>query len=126
MNMPKNVRWFEVLLYTSLLLDALSVAFQDRTPTARMTERAITANLLIALGMLVFLLWCVRLAAEHRKSWPRWVLVGALVLSVLSLVQVVAERGMAFDVFIDSVSCTLTALGLYLSFTGDAKDWFDA
>jgi len=76
--------------------------------------------------MLVFLLWCVRLAAEHRKSWPRWVLVGALVLSVLSLVQVVAERGMAFDVFIDSVSCTLTALGLYLSFTGDAKDWFDA
>ena len=31
-----------------------------------------------------------------------------------------------FDVFVDTVSCVLTALGLYLSFTGDAKDWFDA
>src|SRR5437868_5556938 len=34
MNVPKNVLWFEVLLYLSLTLDALSVAFQDRTPSA--------------------------------------------------------------------------------------------
>ena len=33
MNLPKNVLRFEVLLYLSLMLDALSVAFQDRTPT---------------------------------------------------------------------------------------------
>ena len=38
MNVPKNVLWFEVLLYLSLTLDALSVAFQDRTPSAEMTE----------------------------------------------------------------------------------------
>ena len=37
MNVPRNVLWFEVLLYLSLTLDALSVAFQDRTPTAEMT-----------------------------------------------------------------------------------------
>ena len=35
MNVPRNVLWFEVLLYLSLMLDALSVAFQDRTPSAR-------------------------------------------------------------------------------------------
>jgi len=126
MNMPKNVWWFEVLLYASLLLDALSVAFQDRTPTGRMSEQVINANVLFALGMLLFLLWCVWLAAQRRKGWPRWVLVGALALSVLSLVQVIVERGMQFDVFVDTVSCALTAFGLYLSFTGDAKDWFDA
>jgi len=34
MTVPKNVLWFEVLLYLSLTLDALSVAFQDRTPSA--------------------------------------------------------------------------------------------
>ena len=38
MNVPKNVLWFEVLLYLSLTLDALSVAFQDRTPSGEMTE----------------------------------------------------------------------------------------
>ena len=34
MNVPRNVLWFEVLLYLSLTLDAVSVAFQDRTPKA--------------------------------------------------------------------------------------------
>ena len=34
MTVPRNVLWFEVLLYLSLMLDALSVAFQDRTPSA--------------------------------------------------------------------------------------------
>ena len=41
MNVPKNVLWFEVLLYLSLTLDALSVAFQDRTPSGEMTETMI-------------------------------------------------------------------------------------
>ena len=41
MKMPKNVRLFEVLLYASLVLDALSIAFQDRTPSAEMTESTI-------------------------------------------------------------------------------------
>ena len=39
MTVPKNVLWFEVLLYLSLTLDALSVAFQDRTPTAECRNR---------------------------------------------------------------------------------------
>ena len=125
MNMPKNVWWFEILLYASLVLDALSVAFQDRTPTMRMSEQMIDGAVLVALGLLLFLFWCVWLAAQRRKSWPRWVLLVALVLSVLSLAQVIAGRGMQFDVLVDTVSCALTAIGLYLSFTGDAKDWFD-
>ena len=41
MNVPRNVVWFEVLLYLSLMLDAVSVAFQDRTPTANMTPQMI-------------------------------------------------------------------------------------
>ena len=37
---------------------------------------------------LVFLVW---LAAQRRKNWPRWVLWGALALSVYSLVEVIGE-----------------------------------
>ena len=125
MNMPKNVWWFEVLLYASLLLDALSLAFQDRTPTPRMTEQMIDATTLTALGLLLLLCWLVWFAARRRKSWPRWVLSGALALSVISLLQVAGERGLQFDIVVDGVSCVLTALGLYLSFTGEAKDWFN-
>jgi hypothetical protein len=33
MSAPKNVFWFEVLLYAALTLDALSVALQDRGGT---------------------------------------------------------------------------------------------
>ena len=55
-----------------------------------------------------------------------WVLGAALVLSVISLVQQIGERGVAFDSGIEMISCALTAAGLYFSFTGDAVGWFDA
>ena len=48
MTLPRNVLWFEVLLYLSLTLDALSVAFQDRTPNADMTEQMIAVATVMA------------------------------------------------------------------------------
>ena len=126
MNVPRNVVWFEVLLYSSLTLDAVSVAFQDRTPTAKMTEQMINTGTLMAAGLILLLVYFVRLAAEHRKNWPRWVLAAALVLSMISLVQIIGEKGLAFDSGIEIISCALTAMGLYFSFTGDAVGWFNA
>ena len=41
-------------------------------------------------------------------------------------VRVIGELGLQFDSAIEVVSCVLTAAGLYLSFTGDAKGWFNA
>ena len=76
--------------------------------------------------MILLLVYFVWLAAQRRKNWPRWVLAAALVLSVISLVQVIGESGVQFDSVIEIVSCALTAAGLYFSFTGDAKDWFNA
>jgi len=126
MNLPRNVFLFEVLLYASLMLDALSVAFQDRTPTADLSEQMITAATVVSGGMIVLLLYFVWLAARRQKNWPRWVLGAALVLSVISLLQVVGENGMELDSGIEVVSCALAALGLYFSFTGDAQGWFNA
>ena len=126
MNVPKNVLWFEVLLYLSLTLDALSVAFQDRTPNAEMTEQMVSISTMMAAGLILLLVYFVRLAAQHRKNWPRWVLAAALVLSVISLVQVIGVKGVEFDSGIEVISCALTAAGLYFSFTGDAVGWFDA
>jgi protein-S-isoprenylcysteine O-methyltransferase Ste14 len=126
MNTPRNVLWFEVLLYLSLTLDAVSVAFQDRTPNANMTEQMINVGTVMAAGLILLLIYFVRLAAQHRKNWPRWVLAAALVLSVISLVQVIGQKGLEFDSGIEVISCALTAAGLYFSFTGDAVGWFDA
>jgi cell division protein FtsW (lipid II flippase) len=126
MNVPRNVLWFEVLLYLSLTLDSVSVAFQDRTPRADMTAQMISVRTLMAAGLILLLVYFVRLAAERRKNWPRWVLVAALVLSVISLVQMIGAKGLAFDSGIEVISCALTAAGLYFSFTGDAVGWFNA
>jgi protein-S-isoprenylcysteine O-methyltransferase Ste14 len=126
MNVPRNVLWFEVLLYLSLTLDALSVAFQDRTPTAAMTEQMINVATVMAAGLILLLVYFVWLAAQHRKNWPRWALAAALVLSVISLIQVIGEAGVQLDSAIEVVSCALTAAGLYFSFTGDAVGWFNA
>jgi len=125
MTVPKNVLWFEVLLYLSLTLDALSVAFQDRTPTGEVSESTIAAATVIAAGLILLMVYFVRVAAQGRKNWPRWVLVGSLVLSVISLAQTIGDNGVELDSAIEIVSCALTAAGLYFSFSGDAQGWFN-
>jgi protein-S-isoprenylcysteine O-methyltransferase Ste14 len=126
MTLPKNVFWFEVLLYSSLVLDALSFAFQDRTPTAETTESMITTAALMAACLILLLVYFVWLAAHKRKNWPRWALATLLVLSIISVLQMIGESGLQLDSAIETVSCVLTAAGLYFSFTGDAQGWFNA
>jgi len=125
MTVPKNVLWFEVLLYLSLMLDALSVAFQDRTPSAEVSESTIAAATVIAACLILLMVYFVGLAARRRKNWPRWVLAASLVLSVISLAQTIGSNGVELDSAIEIVSCALTAAGLYFSFTGDAQGWFN-
>jgi len=126
MILPKNVLRFEVLLYLSLTLDALSVAFQDRTPSVEMTESMIATATVMAAGLILLLVYFVWLAAQRRKNWPRWALAAALVLSIISLVQIIGDSGLQLDSGIEIVSCILTAAGLYFSYTGDAQGWFNA
>ena len=127
MNIPRNVLWFEVLLYASLVLYALSVAtFQDRTPSPDTTESTIMVATLLAACLILMLFYFVWLAAQRRKSWPRWVLFASLVLSMISLFQIVGEGGLQIDSAIEVVSCALTAAGLCFSVTGDARGWFNA
>ena len=126
MKVPRNVLWFEALLYASLMLDALSLAFQDRTPTAELTEQMILAATIVAATLILLQVYFVWLAARHRKNWPRWVLAAALLLSVILSFQVIGENGLELNSSIEIVSCALTAAGLYFSFTGDAQGWFNA
>jgi protein-S-isoprenylcysteine O-methyltransferase Ste14 len=126
MNLPRNVFRFEILLYASLILDALSVAFADRTVTTGNSEQSIMAQSVISACLILLMLYLVYYAARHRKSWPRWVLGAALVLSVISLIGIIGESGLALDSGIEIVSCGLTVAGLYCSFTGDAQGWFNA
>lgn len=126
MNVPRNVLRFEALLYASLMCDALSVAFRDRTPTPDMTEQMFTTETIFSGGMILLFLYFVWLAARRRMNWPRWVLGAALVLSVISLVVVLNKQGLELDSSIEIVSCVLTGFGLYFSFTGDAQGWFNA
>jgi hypothetical protein len=121
MKIPNNVVWFEILLYLSLTLDALSVAFQDRTESGDLF-----GPMILEAGLILLLVYFVHLAARKRKNWPRWVLAALLVLSAFSLLPVLAENGIELDSGIELVSCILTAVGLYCSYTGDAQGWFNA
>ncbi len=84
------------------------------------------AQSVISACLIVLMLYLVYHAARHRKSWPRWVLIAALVLSVISLIGIIGDSGLALDSGIEIVSCMLTVAGLYYSFTGDAQGWFNA
>ncbi|TAH68940.1 MAG: hypothetical protein EWM45_01405 [Rhodopseudomonas palustris] len=125
MLLPRNVRLFAALLYASLGLDALSVAFQDRTPTTTIGSDVIMMAHLIAAALILTLVYLVRIASEDRRNWARWLLVASLGLSVLSLFQLISDSGLQLDNLIETISCALTGAGLYYSFTGDARGWFD-
>ncbi|PZA13828.1 hypothetical protein DNX69_01870 [Rhodopseudomonas palustris] len=126
-SLPRNVYWFEVLLLTSLMLDCISVAFQDRTVIEpSMSSGVVAAANTMAAALIVLLTYLVWLAAHARKNWARAVLTASLVFSVVSLGQIIGDSGIEAGLWIDITSCVLTAVGLYLSYTGDARGWFTA
>ncbi|MDO8977887.1 MAG: hypothetical protein Q7V17_01485 [Afipia sp.] len=122
-SVPKNIFYFQVLLYLSLLIDVLSAAFLDRMPD-EVTESTKLAVNFIAVMMTLGFVQLVWLAAHRRKNWARTILLVALMLSVASIVTTVGDTGMQFSTFVDVISTALTAFGLYFSYTGDAKNWF--
>ena len=122
-QVPKNIFYFEVLMYLSLLIDVLSAAFLDRMPDDISDSSKLAINF-IAVAMTVGFMQLIWLAAHRRKNWARMVLLVALMLSVASIVTTVGETGLQFSTFVDVISTAVTALGLSFSFTGDAKDWF--
>ncbi len=122
-SVPKNIFYFQVLLYLSLLIDVLSAAFLDRMPDEVSESTKLAVNF-IAVMMTLGFVQLVWLAAHRRKNWARTILLVALMLSVASIVTTVGDTGMQFSTFVDVISTALTAFGLYFSYTGDAKDWF--
>jgi hypothetical protein len=122
MSVPKNVFWFELLLYTALTLDALSVALQDR---GTLNADIVTTAIFLEGGLILLQFYFVWLAAQRRAGWPRWALTAMLLLSVISLLQTIGVEGMHLVSAIEIASCALTTVGLYLSFTGNAQGWFN-
>jgi hypothetical protein len=126
MNVPRNVLRFEVLMYISLMLDAISVALQDRTPTPENPDSAIMMLAILNGIMIVVMAFFVYLAARGRKNWPRWVVLAVEALTGISLWLFLQDKGMTLDAGIDVISSALVTIGLYYSFTGDARGWFNA
>lgn len=118
---PKNIFYFEVLLYLSLIIDSLSMLFRD---DADLTEISAPVAKLFTAVLILFFVYLVWLAANRRQNWARMILLASLVLSVLSLIAVVSGIGWQAESVADFASSVLTALGLYFSFTGDARGWF--
>lgn len=120
---PKNIFYFEVLLYLSLLIDVLSAAFLDRMPDEVTESTKLAVNFIAVMMTLGFshLIW---LAAHRRKNWARMVLLAALLLSVFSIIVSMGQTGLQFGAFVDVISTALTALGMLYAFTGDAQEWF--
>ncbi len=123
MIVPGNVWRFEVLMYLSLIIDALSTAFRDDAFSG-IADESLPAAKLTTAAMIAFFAWLVWLAARQQKNWARLVLLAALVLSTISLVTALSDMDLDLGGAADMLSTALTVLGLYFSFTGDAKGWF--
>ena len=122
MIIPRNVLRFEVLLYLSLAIDALSFPFRATSTTA--TDDMLSTIKLATVVLIVVCLVLVWLAARQRQNWARWILVVLTALSGLSLLQMISAGSFDVGTSIDIITTALAAAGLYYSFTGDADGWF--
>jgi hypothetical protein len=108
-TVPRNIWRFEVLLYTSLLLDTFTAAFQSLPD--ELSESALSIATLINALLILGFVFLVRLAA--------------LLLSLVSVAGEMIANGGELGSAVELLSAILTAIGLYFSFTGDARGWFD-
>jgi hypothetical protein len=121
MIVPKNVLRFEVLFYISILLNLLSYAFLDpEQPADPMWIKLANVLLCGAIGVLVYV------AGRKRKSWARWALLAEESLSGLGLVNIHSLDEPILVWAGDFSSAVIAVVGLYFSFTGDARGWFNA
>ena len=120
--MPNDVLRFEILLYLSLLLDALTAAFFGIAPTHASETVTPSVNLLSAafIGALVWLVW---LAARRRKGWACWSLLACFVLSAVIFVASFGEMVFGVRTIVEVVSLVLSAAGFYFAFTPEARRW---
>lgn len=122
-TVPRNVGRFEIFMYASLLLDTLSAAIQGAPDSATGASDPVV-NFINAIFILFFV-FLVGFAARKRQNWARMTLLAALALAVVSILGSLSDEGLRTWTAIDVISTILTAFGLYASFTGDAKGWFD-
>jgi hypothetical protein len=120
MAVPRDVLRFEVLLYLSLLLDALSAALFGVTADGSDKPFVSFFSALIIAG-LVFLVW---LAARRQKNWARWTVFGFFVLTLILYISALNDMTFGFKEFVDVISVGLSAFGFYFSFTAEARRWF--
>lgn len=121
-TVPNNILRFEAALYLSLMLDTLSAALQHVPDTAGEPTDP-TASFINAVFILSFV-FLVGHAARRRKNWARITLLVALVLAMFSLAATLSSDGFKLSSGIDLLSTALTTIGLYYSFTGNARGWF--
>ncbi len=120
MAVPRDVLRFEILLYLSLLLDALSAALFGVTADGSDKPFVSFFSALI-IAALVFLVW---LAARRQKNWARWTVFGFFVLTLILYIGSINEMSFGFKEFVDVISVGLSAFGFYFSFTAEARRWF--
>ena len=120
-SVPKDVLRFEALLYLSLILDCLTVAFLGASGETAETRASLsTVNAFLIMGFFT-LVW---LASQRRKNWARWTLFGFFVFTAILYIGTIGERPFGISTIVDWISLALSALGYYYAFTAEAQQWF--
>jgi hypothetical protein len=123
MTIPGNVLLFEILLYASLLLDALTAALFGAAGEG--TNEAIYAFISLLAAIVIagatLLVW---LAARRRKDWARWTLLAFFSLTLVAWAGSIGDMTVSLRSIMDLVSAGLSIAAFGFSFTREARQWF--
>ena len=121
---PRNVRIFEWLMYSTLAITILAAPFNPRFYSAfkrfGLLELPISA---VAFGVVALIIWAI---ARKRQNWLRWVMAFIFVINlpigVRDNLRMIPSDPLTAWL---SLLCTvIMGVAYFFVFTGDAIPWF--
>jgi hypothetical protein len=123
MQLPKNVRWFERLSYSSLAATAALLPFNEKA--SPFIHRMGAGAFVIWLCFFAVFITIIRGISRRRLGWLRWVKLLLIFFGLLGA-RSVANNFLTEPVYGVTwlISMILDGMACYLIFTGDAVAWF--
>lgn len=118
---PRNVVWFERLMYLAVGIDVLSTMLQWDQFVAQIPAypEAVALGAILAFATDVWLIWLV---ARRHKNWARWLMLFDFALGIPFTLPWLTS--LSVNTVLVCVEWMAQIVAFLLIFTGDAREWF--
>ena len=121
---PRNVRLFEWLMYSTVVITLIAAPFNARFYQAIKRFGLIDLPIgLVAIGIFALIIWGI---ARKRQNWLRWTMAAIFVISLPNIIRgdLLIISVEPLNAWLSLLTSLIQACAYYFIYTGDAVPWF--